>query len=180
MSPQPPPAQAGRSEGRAPGAALIMHPATGELFADETLHHEPPENIADLLLALREHIAAVKRAEQVVAAELERRLAERKRTKWVLGDFEVERGYRNSRQWDGASLEAALQELVDEGVVEPREVADVVEHTIVVHGREALSLQRRLLGDAAERIDECWHWERKPGAVSVVRSLPLVADEHTD
>jgi hypothetical protein len=176
------PAEAGRSKGNGPGSALIVHPGTGEVFDEHTLESEPPENIADLLLALREHIGAVRRAETLVAQELERRLATRKRSKWVVGDFEVERAYRNSRVWDGAALEQTLTELLDDGVVDVGEVADVLEHTIVVHGKEANSLQRRLIGDAERAVADCWHWDRKPGGVSVVRSIPLVAEsaEHTD
>jgi hypothetical protein len=178
--PQPGRTQATRSEAReSSSVAMIVHPATGEVFDELTLEREPPENVADLLLALREHMALVRRAEGLVTAELERRLATRKRSKWVVGDYEVARATRNARQWDGQQLEQVLGELVEQGIVSASEVADVVEHTVKVHGSQANRLQAQLIGDAQRAVDDCWHWERKPGGVSVTRSIELVAlDEH--
>jgi hypothetical protein len=177
--------QAGRpdlqrsQEQESSSVALIVHPATGEVFDEQALEREPPENVADLLHALREHMALVRRAEQLVTAELERRLATRKRSKWVVGDYEVERATRNARQWDGKQLEQVLGELVEQGIVSASEVADVVEHVVKVHGSQANRLQAQLIGEAEQAVADCWHWERKPGGVSVVRSIPLVAiDEH--
>src|SRR5262245_65871013 len=91
-------AEPGRRSENAPGT-LILHPATGELLDASALEREPPENLADLLAALRDEQAKIKRAEQAVAAELEQRLTMRKRTKWLVGDYEIERSYRNARKW---------------------------------------------------------------------------------
>jgi hypothetical protein len=174
------PAEGGRGQGNAPhapqSAELVVHPLTGELFTEQLLHQEPPESLADLLLALREHQSQVRKAEALVSAELERRLALRDRRKWLVGEFEVEQGSRNSRVWDGDMLAAVLDELVAEGVATASELVGIVERKTLVHGREALRLQEQLRGDAHERITECWHWERKRSGLTVTRSLPLVAD----
>jgi len=155
-----------------------MHPATGEVFDSEALTREPPENLADLLLALRERQGEIRRAESAVQGELARRLALRQRRKWVVGEYEIEQATRNSRVWDGDQLYDVLVDLVNDGVITAVEAADAVERKTVVRSREAIALQNRLVGDAADRVDDCWTWERKPsGALSVVRSLPLVSDE---
>jgi hypothetical protein len=182
MSPElrPSVAEGGRGQGNAPGAPtsveLVVHPGTGEVFDETTIEHEPPENLAELVLALREHQSQVRKWEALVVHELERRLAQRPRSKWLVGDFEIEQGSRNSRAWDGDELARVLDELVDEGVATAQELVGIVERKTVVHGREALRLQQQLRGDAHERVAECWHWERKAAGLTVTRSLPLVAE----
>lgn len=169
-------AESPRTQGNASGE-LVMHPATGEVFDVGLLSEEPPEILADLLLALREHQGKIRQAEKLVNDALSQYMAIRKRRKWVVGEYEIEQGTRNSRVWDGDELDATLVRLVDEGVVTPQEVADVVEHVTKVHGREALSLMSRLRGDAAAAIEDCFTWERKPtGSLSVTRSIELVPE----
>jgi hypothetical protein len=174
----PPEGGRGQGNGSEHTQALILHPATGEVFTSDAIEREPPENLADLLLALREQQSKVRIAERYVADELDRRLALRERKVWIVGEFELSRALANESEWDADELERTLRELIDEGVVEARECVGIVTHETIVHRREATALLRRLTGSAERRVKACCSWKKKPrGSLSVTRSQPLIPEQ---
>lgn len=173
-----PPTQApeGHSEAvRAPQRTLVMHPDTGELI--DRLEAEPPELLADLYVAIREHQARLEAMRKLVKGELQNRLDMRGVAKMVVGDYEIGESHGTRSRWDGEALETVVRELIDNGAISYADVRDLIRHDTVVNGNVANALSRRLAGANKRAVEDCRTREPDRRAFDVVRSLPLVAGE---
>lgn len=154
----------------------VVHPVTGEVI--EQLRQQPPEALAEVLLALREHAAEVKRMDKLVDAELRRRLEIVGRRITIYGDYEVQVDRSWRRVWDADELEGTLRDLVDRGAVHAGEVTEVIRHETVVNGNEARRLLTRLSGDSLAELERCFRWHASDTSKLVVaRSVQLPTAE---
>jgi hypothetical protein len=158
----------------------VVHPGTGELF--DSLDTQPPEVLAETLLALQERQAELKLMVSAVEAELRERIDARTgglNRIAVFGKYEVEDKPVFSRTWDGEELEGVLRDLIDQGVIHAGEVADVICHKTEVSGTAAMRLLHRLGGQALTDVQGCFTWTKKAGHVKVVPSVALPAPEES-
>ena len=171
-------AERARGQGNAPtapenGLELIVHPTTGEILELEALE---PDRLADALLALRDVETRARDWRKRVEAELRQRMPP-ERALWCVGDYEVRVGYRNESEWDADELERVVRALIDAGVVDPREVTELIRHETIVSRSEANRLLDRLSGRAHAAVQACRSWRKKAGGLEVTRSLPLLPDQ---
>jgi hypothetical protein len=155
-----------------------VHLGTGEVL--ERLNEQPADTLAEALHLVLEREAEAKRWADALAVELRRRLAIRQTKLAVFGEWEVEASTSRESVWDGDELEAALQQLVDEGVVRAADVADVITREPVVARSKAKALLARLTGDAHDAVQATCSWREKPGKLTVVRSVQLPAPAPPD
>jgi hypothetical protein len=156
----------------------LVHPTTGELL--DRIETRPPEELAELLLAIRERRSALGIQERIVADELRRRVELRtggQNRVVCFGDFEVTAHDKFEREWDPEALETIARELIDENVITAGSITGLIRHETTVSRSEAAKLLRRLGGDALSRVSHCFTWKRSPGKVEVVRSQPLIPEE---
>jgi hypothetical protein len=153
---------------------VVMHPATGELMDDLTRYDAG--ELAEAFVLIRDRKAELEHARKALDAELQRRIVERGRkpgSVWITGDYELKLG--NAREWDADELEGVLRELVDEGVLAPRDVLGVIKHEAKVNGTNAARLLDRLEGDALRAVKACFTWRVK--GLQVEPSLPLLPED---
>jgi len=153
----------------------VVDLSTGEVL--ERLDEQPPETLAQALDVVRAQIAERREWETALAGELRNRLKMRGSKLVVFGDWEVEATVKRESDWDVDGLEAAMRDLVDEGIVRAGDVAEVITRTPVVSRSKAKTLLSRLTGDARERVAALCTWREKPGAVTVARSVALPAPD---
>jgi hypothetical protein len=156
----------------------VVHPVTGEKL--DHLDTRPPETVAEVVDALRKHIAVAKAMLLLAERELRHRVDVKTggfNRVAIFGEWEVQDHPARRREWDPDDLEAVLRELVDDGVVTAGEVTEVIRHKTEVNGAEAASLERRLAGPPLEAIKACREWVSKPGKLDVVRSVQLPSPE---
>jgi hypothetical protein len=84
--------------------SLVIHPSTGEVLGD--LQTAPLEILADTYLHLQNRERQAKQWRQLLAVELEARLAIRQRTMISAGDYEIRYEAANESVWDADELEA--------------------------------------------------------------------------
>jgi hypothetical protein len=147
------------------------NPITGEVL--EHLDRQPPESLAEALDAIHTRQAELKRWEGPLDAELRRRLKLLGRKLAVFGAWEVEASSSRESEWDPDELEGAMDRLIGEGIVQARDVIDIVTRRPVVARSKARDLARRLDGDARHLIEACCTWKEKPGKLTVARSVEL-------
>jgi hypothetical protein len=155
-----------------------VHLGTGEVL--ERLGEQPADTLAEALHLVLEREAEAKRWADALAVELRRRLAIRQTKLAVFGEWEVEAATSRESVWDAAELEAALEQLVEEGVVRAGDVADVITREPVVSRSKAKTLASRLTGDAKATVEATCTWRDKPGKLTVVRSVQLPAPAPPD
>jgi hypothetical protein len=160
--------------------SLIVHPATGEILGD--LQTAPLEILADTYLHLQDRERQAKQWRQLLAVELEARLAIRQRTVMAVGDYEIRHEAANESVWDADELEVVLQRLADDGAITAAEAAGVIRRPEpIVDRAQAKRLQARLTGPARAAVEACCTWQRKPrAALTVTRSLPLIPESETE
>lgn len=167
----------GNASGTAPGVDLVVHPMTGECYPVPGLDAVPGEWLADAWVALREQHSRLRKMQAAIDAELRRRLDVRGRSRMLLGEFDVAVEQRRESEWDADELERVVRTLIDEGVVDAREVTELIRHETTVSRREAQRLVDRLVGDAKRRVEACRSWRRSPRAsLDVTRSQPLIPE----
>ena len=150
----------------------VIHPLTGEVL--ERLDQQPPEILAEALAVIHGRQAQYKTAASALEDELRRRLELRGRHQCVFGRYEVSFEQGNESVWDGDELEAALRNLIDQGVLDARECVGVITHDPVVHRTEANRLIGRLSGGARHSIERCRSWRAKGrGRIVVAKSVEL-------
>jgi hypothetical protein len=173
---QAPDAESGRGQGNA-ASEVIPHPATGEALGTVAeLESVPVERLADALLALDEQAAQLRRWRKLLDAELAKTLDMRGRDKLAIGDYELHRKTRNESVWDGDELETVLRRLVDEGVVDARELVGVITHETVVSKSKAGRLVDQLAARERRDVEACRTWKRSVSGVEVVRATPLLPE----
>ena len=150
-----------------------VHLGTGEVL--ERLDEQPADTLAEALHLVLEREAEAKRWADALAVELRRRLAIRQTKLAVFGEWEVEASTSRESVWDAAELEAALQQLVEEGVVRAGDVADVITREPVVSRSKAKTLASRLTGNAKATVEATCAWRDKPGKLTVAKSVQLPA-----
>jgi hypothetical protein len=137
----------------------------------------PGEWLADAYVALREQTTRLRRMQAAIDAELRRRLDVRGRSRMLVGEFDVSVEARNESVWDADELERVVRELIDEGVVDAREVTELIKHETTVSRREAQRLVNRLAGRPQRLVKACCTWRKSPRAsLDVVRSQPLIPE----
>jgi hypothetical protein len=155
---------------------IVVHPSTGEILGD--LQAAPPEVLADTYLHLQDRERQIKEWRQLLAVELQARLAIRQRSVMVVGDYEIRHEAGNESVWDADELELVLARLIDEGVITASETTGLITRVATVNRTQAKRLQARLTGHARTAIDTCCTWRRKPRAqLTVTRAIPLITDE---
>lgn len=150
-----------------------VHLGTGEVL--ERLNEQPADTLAEALHLVLEREAEAKRWADALALELRRRLKIRQTKLAVFGEWEVEAATSRESVWDAAELEAALEQLVEEGVVRAGDVADVITREPVVSRSKAKTLASRLTGDAKTAVEAACTWQERPGKLTVARSVQLPA-----
>jgi len=150
----------------------VINPSTGELV---DLHQAPVEYVAEVYLQVREQQTRLEDMRRQLKAELQDRLEIRGVAKMVAGDYEIGESHGTRSVWDGQQLEAVVRDLLDQGVVELRDVVGLIRHDTVVNGNVANSLSRRLIGAPKQAAEDCRTREPERRAFDVVRSLPLIA-----
>lgn len=159
--------------------AHVVHPLTGEVL--EHLDQQPPEVLAEALAAIHARQSQYKTTAEALSDELTRRLRIRGRNAGTFGPWEVAFEQGNESVWDGDELEAALRNLIDDGVLDARECVGVITHDPVVHRTEANRLIGRLSGGARASIERCRSWRVKGrGRIVVARSVELVSLDATE
>jgi hypothetical protein len=167
--------QRGRGAGNAPGDTLVVHPRTGEIVgAAAALETLPGETLADVYAELDATIAQLREMRELVDHELVRRLDEAGRSKQLIGDYELALEGRRESVWDAHELEATMQYLVDEGVLDASECVGIVSHEPSVSRRAAQSLTKRLSGAPLRAVESCRSWQTGRRTLHVTRSLPLI------
>jgi hypothetical protein len=152
---------------------VAVNPATGEVL--ERLDEQSGEILAEALHVVHERQAELAQWRDALEGELRRRLKIRQAKLAVFGEWEVQTAGSRESVWDVDELEQALQALVDDGVIQAGDVADVITRKPVVSRSAAKRLLSRLAGPARERIAAACTWREKPGKVTVVRSVALPA-----
>jgi hypothetical protein len=104
--------------------SIVIHPSTGEIIGD--LQTVPLEVLADTYLHLQNRERELKDWRQLLATELQARLAIRQRTILSAGDYEIRYEAANESVWDADELELVLQRLADEGVITPAEATGII------------------------------------------------------
>ena len=107
----------------------VVHPVTGEKL--DHLDTRPPETVAEVVDALRKHIAVAKAMLLLAERELRHRVDVKTggfNRVAIFGEWEVQDHPARRREWDPDDLEAVLRELVDDGVVTAGEVTEVALH----------------------------------------------------
>src|SRR5215471_2717013 len=150
----------------------IVHPGTGELI--ENLKVIGTEPLADLMLAVRDKLAALKEIEHLASDEIRHRMKFHDRAVWVVGNYGIECKPINRSVWDWDELDGVLRQLVDDGVLHAGECTGVIRKEIKGSAREADRLAKRLDGKPRRMVEGCRVWEQKPGRVEVVRQVQLL------
>jgi hypothetical protein len=154
----------------------VIHPETGELL--ENLRELPSETLAETLDAIHRRQRTEKEMCGALEGELRQRLALKKRKLMPAGDWEVAVESSNEAVWDVDDLEEVLEDLVEDGTLQPRELAGVVTHEAVVHRTEINKVVARLTGDAKSALEACRTWRKKgPGRIRVTRSVVSITEE---
>lgn len=172
-----PTSEGGRGQGnapeRVPAEALVVHLGTGEVL--DELERYDVDTLAEAFVLLKQRKSELERARKALDVELRRRIVEggtRPGRVWVTDAYELK--LESSRQWDADELEGVLRTLIDDGVLEPRDVLGVIKHEAKVNGTAAMHLLDRLDGEAATAVRACHTWRVK--GLSVEPSLPLIAE----
>jgi hypothetical protein len=156
---------------------LVAHPSTGEVLGTpDELERLPAEVVAEALLALDERVKQLRETRKTLDAELARRLDLRGRDRLAVGDFELHRKARNESVWDADELELVLERLVEQGVLDPREVVGVITRPPRVSKSAAAKLVARVAARERRELEDCRTWKRSVSGVEVVRAIPLLPE----
>lgn len=137
---------------------VVADPDSGEVL--EKLETLPPATLADVLYRVRRQHSTLRKMERLLEEELLTRVELRERALVVFDRYEVSAKAKNESEWDVVELEATLQELRERGVIQAREVTEVIRHEWSVNRREAQRLLTRLSGDAKRAVERCFHWRQ--------------------
>jgi hypothetical protein len=174
------PAESGRGQGNG-STELVAVSVHGErVGTPDELEQLPAERLAEVMLELDEASKRMRATRKLLDAELARRLDVRGRDKLHIGEYELHRKSRNESVWDGDELESVLRRLVDEGVVDARELVGVIAHETTVSKREASRLAERLAARERRLVEQCRTWKRSVSGVEVVRAIPLLPEQSED
>jgi hypothetical protein len=170
-----------RTAERARSGEIVIHPSTGVVLGDAPgLEAQPAEILAECFAVVDEQMARLRAMRGLLDHELARRLDEKDRKVWPVGDFEVSLKGGNSREWDGDELEAVIRDLIDGGVVNAAELTGLIRHETKVNGTVGNRLRSRLSGEALRAVDACWTWQKGRRKLEVVRSIPLIPDRRSE
>jgi hypothetical protein len=149
---------------------VVVDPATGEVY------HDPAElstdRLADVAYRCHQHEVNAKLWRRAAEDELRARLERDGRREATIGGYQLEVRSGRSRQWDADDLEGAVQGLVDGGVLQAGEVADLIVREAKVNGTLAKRLLDTLTGPAHDVVASCFTWVQRQRPTVTVERVP--------
>jgi hypothetical protein len=156
---------------------VIVLGSLGELL--ERLEQLSPGTLAEIHVAITEQQASLKDAKAQVDDELRRRLEFAGRKLDIYGEYEVALESTRESVWDPDDTEAALRQLVDDGVLHAGELTGVIHHEIRVSRTQINKVLGRLSGSPKMALERCRVWRDKgQPRVRVTRSVALIPEEN--
>jgi len=146
---------------------VIVHPQTGEAFDRHAIDAMDTTALADLLFSLRVEKAKWTEQEKEVRGVVRDRIEATGHKKTQIGPWWLENNSGRSRKWDPDDLEATLNDLVTDGVIEAGAWTGLVTTVPKVDGNMARDLLGVLDGDARKAVEACYSWEKGSPSVKV-------------
>jgi len=152
----------------------VVDPQSGQVY--DAPADLPSDRLAELAYRLRQAEAERRLWRRAIEDELRQRLERDGRREAVVGDYSLAITSGRSREWDADELEGAVQGLVDAGVLQAGEIAELLTRDVKVNGVLARQLLERLSGAPHDVIASCFTWVQKSPRV-VIEPVPTQLPE---
>jgi len=144
---------------------VVADPVTGEVFTGPG--DIPSDRLAELAYRLRQAETERRLWRRAVEEELRARLEADGRREAVVGDYHLAVTSGKRREWDADELEGAVQGLIDAGVLQAGEVAELLTREVKVNGTLARQLLERLTGASHDVLASCFTWVQRGPKVTI-------------
>lgn len=144
---------------------VVVDPISGEVHADA--RDLPSDRLAQLAYRLRQAESERRLWRSAIEDELRTRLERDGRSEAIVGDYALAITSGKRREWDADELEGVVSDLVDSGVLQAGEIAELITREAKVNGTLARQLLERMTGAPHEVLASCFTWVQRGPRVTI-------------